>query len=140
MIAGTDRLSEIYEQNSSHPPSGESSARQTPQPAPQSHNKEVQAAFAKQVMQAINTDNESVHIDEPSNHQEPAGDHIEQLTYPPPLQQAVQSSNTRLDNIVQSSNLKVSGLCCLGNMFDGPFIIIQLSCLKIQFRIFQSKL
>ncbi|XP_018568899.1 eukaryotic translation initiation factor 4 gamma 1 isoform X2 [Anoplophora glabripennis] len=104
---GTDRLNEIYEQSSSHPPSGESSARQTPQPTPQSHNKEVQAAFAKQVMQAINTDNESVHIDELSNHQEPAGDHIEQLTYQPPLQQAVQSSNARLDNIVQTSNLKV---------------------------------
>lgn len=111
LTAGTDRLNEIYEQSSSHPPSGESSARQTPQPTPQSHNKEVQAAFAKQVMQAINTDNESVHIDDQSNHQEPAEDHIEQLTYPPPLQQqAVQTSNARLDNIVQSSNLKVSDL------------------------------
>ncbi|KAJ8913562.1 hypothetical protein NQ315_017113 [Exocentrus adspersus] len=106
---GTDRLIEMFEQSGSHPPSGESSARQTPQPMPQSHNKEVQAAFAKQVMQAINTDNESANMEETNHHhhQEPTGDHIEQPTYPIPLQQAVQNPNTRLDNIVQSSNLKV---------------------------------
>lgn len=40
--------------------SGESSARQTPQPAPPNpHNKEVQAAFAKQVAQAISNDENS---------------------------------------------------------------------------------
>lgn len=40
----------MFEENS-HPPSGESSARQTPQPAAYNHNKEVQATFAKQVLQ-----------------------------------------------------------------------------------------
>ncbi|CAH1141154.1 unnamed protein product [Phyllotreta striolata] len=57
---GADRLQELFEDNS-HPPSGESSARQTPQPsaATQSHNKEVQATFAKQVLQALNKDTTS---------------------------------------------------------------------------------
>lgn len=44
----------MYEDNS-HPPSGESSARQTPQPLPPS-NKEVQATFAKQVVQSLTED------------------------------------------------------------------------------------
>lgn len=43
------------EENDTHPGSGESSARQTPQPT--SHNKDIQATFAKQVAQAISSDN-----------------------------------------------------------------------------------
>lgn len=39
---GEDKLDEIFEsENASHPASGESSARQTPQPAPPNPNKEV---------------------------------------------------------------------------------------------------
>lgn len=48
---GLDRLDEVLRENS-HPTSGESSARQTPQPSvTQNQVKEIQATFAKKVMQ-----------------------------------------------------------------------------------------
>lgn len=53
---GEDRLNEMYEE-SSHNQSGESSARQTPQPSPHNNNsKEVQATFVKQVYQSMAND------------------------------------------------------------------------------------
>lgn len=59
-------LEEVLGENS-HPPSGESSARQTPQPssaatASQNQVKEVQATFAKQVMQVSYIKIVSVHF------------------------------------------------------------------------------
>ncbi|XP_049821977.1 eukaryotic translation initiation factor 4 gamma 3 isoform X3 [Aethina tumida] len=56
---GKDRLTELFDE-SSHPASGESSARQTPQPTPQQQQqsaaaaKEVQSTFARLVAQSIN--------------------------------------------------------------------------------------
>lgn len=105
-----DKLDEVFEQSSnSHPPSGESSARQTPQPAAvHNSNKEVQATFAKQVYQAINND-ESSSIEEHEMHTAAPPvvlDHIEAVSphqSAPPL-----PPTSRFDHIVQSSNLKVS--------------------------------
>ncbi|KAF2880178.1 hypothetical protein ILUMI_25979 [Ignelater luminosus] len=59
---GKDKLSEMdeQEQDDSHPPFGESSARQTPQPPLPNPNKEVQAAFVKQIMNA-NENNRKVY-------------------------------------------------------------------------------
>ncbi|XP_076271494.1 eukaryotic translation initiation factor 4 gamma 1-like isoform X2 [Rhynchophorus ferrugineus] len=53
---GEDKLNEIFDEHNSHPHSAESSARQTPQPAPPNNNKEVQAMFADQVARAISND------------------------------------------------------------------------------------
>ncbi|CAH1183097.1 unnamed protein product [Phaedon cochleariae] len=83
---GADRLQEIFE-DSSHPPSGDSSARQTPQPpsaAQNSHNKEVQATFAKQVMQAL----EERPQDPPPHDQQQQQHHHPQA--PPPSEVAQQ--------------------------------------------------
>lgn len=100
VFLGQDRLADIFD-DSSHPPSGESSARQTPQPPPPNTSKEVQATFAKQVAQAIGND-ESVNIE---HHHPPVVDHIEHPVYQHNSPQAVNSS---YDNIVQSSKLQVS--------------------------------
>lgn len=85
--------------DSSHPPSGESSARQTPQPSVPNTNKEVQVAFAKQVAQAINSDGT---IDmEPRN--SPV-DNVDHSIY----QHSSQAVNNRFESIVQSSKLQVT--------------------------------
>lgn len=93
----------MYEDNS-HPASGESSARQTPQPAPPAINKEVQAAFAKQVAQAAMASDDV--DDQPPHHVPPVApvvvDHMDHpVVYP-------QAVNSRYDNLVQSSKLQVS--------------------------------
>ncbi|XP_044267927.1 eukaryotic translation initiation factor 4 gamma 1-like isoform X4 [Tribolium madens] len=91
---GVDRLDEVYEQNNSHPPSGESSARQTPQPV-NNVNKEIQATFAKQVLQVANS--------EPSlDDQEIHSSSLDHETLYPGTGQT-----SKLDHLVQSSNLKV---------------------------------
>lgn len=91
-------------EDSSHPASGESSARQTPQPAAPSTNKEVQAAFAKQVAQAINSD-ETI-VMEP--HNSPV-DNVDHSIY----QHSSQAVNNRFENIVQSSKLQVMSIIYL---------------------------
>jgi hypothetical protein len=96
---GADRLDEVYEQqNNSHPPSGESSARQTPQPV-NNVNKEIQAAFAKQVLQVATNETS---VDDPEIHSGSL-DH-ETLYHHSNSQAAGQPS--KLDHLVQSSNLK----------------------------------
>jgi hypothetical protein len=93
-------LDEVYEQqNNSHPPSGESSARQTPQPV-NNVNKEIQAAFAKQVLQVATNETS---VDDPEIHSGSL-DH-ETLYHHSNSQAAGQPS--KLDHLVQSSNLKV---------------------------------
>ncbi|XP_056649007.1 eukaryotic translation initiation factor 4 gamma 1-like isoform X1 [Diorhabda sublineata] len=68
-VTGADRLQEMYEENP-HPPSGDTSARQTPQPANnQSHTKEVQATFAKLVIEAIEKDTRVENQPPPPVHQ-----------------------------------------------------------------------
>ncbi|CAG9854372.1 unnamed protein product [Phyllotreta striolata] len=81
---GADHLLELFEDNS-HPSSGESSARQTPQPsaATQSHNKEVQAKFAKQVLQALNKDTTSVD-QQPQQQQQQQQQHHHSFVPPAP--------------------------------------------------------
>lgn len=87
-------------EDSSHPPSGDSSARQTPQPSVPSTNKEVQATFAKQVAQAIHNDDDTIDM-EPNN--SPV-DNVDSSVY----QHSSQAVNNRFENIVQSSKLQVS--------------------------------
>lgn len=93
---GADRLDEVFEQSNSHPPSGESSARQTPQPSINNVNKEkeIQATFAKQVLQVANSESSIEDQDIPSG----SLDH-ETLYHP--------AGQTSKIDIVQSSNLKV---------------------------------
>nr|CAH7761946.1 unnamed protein product [Callosobruchus chinensis] len=96
---GADRLDEIFVENS-HSTSGDSSARQTPQPNP-SHSKEVQATFAKQVMQAISKDLEATHINDDQHH------HPEEQIDPNQgyhIQHGVPCP--KVDPIVQSSKLQ----------------------------------
>ncbi|KAL3283566.1 hypothetical protein HHI36_006705 [Cryptolaemus montrouzieri] len=107
---GANISDEIFDHDSSHPPSGESSARQTPQPAPHNPNKEVQAAFAKQVAQSLHVTEVGASASASSTSYEEdrhssTGDHMEppQAFHPPP-QQAVHT-NAKYD-IVQTSNLK----------------------------------
>lgn len=97
-VTGVDKLNEIYDQpEDSHPASGESSARQTPQPPVP--NKEVQAVFAKQVAQVISKDEASVEeLDQP-----PVIDQMGHPIYPPPPQ----AVNPRFDSLVQTSKLQV---------------------------------
>ncbi|XP_063903269.1 eukaryotic translation initiation factor 4 gamma 1-like isoform X2 [Zophobas morio] len=94
---GVDRLDEVYEQNNSHPPSGESSARQTPQPV-NNANKEIQITFAKQVLQAANNETS---LEDQEIHSSSL-DH--EALYHPSSQATGQTS--KLDHLVQSSNLK----------------------------------
>lgn len=99
---GQDRLNEVYEDNS-HPASGESSARQTPQPPPQPNtSKEVQATFAKQVAQAICGD-ESETIEH--HHHPPMVEQIEQ--HPVYQHNSPQAVNNSYESIVQFSKLQV---------------------------------
>ncbi|KAK9888566.1 hypothetical protein WA026_000810 [Henosepilachna vigintioctopunctata] len=102
-ITGANKLDEMFEQNNSQPPSGESSARQTPQPAPHNPNKEVQATFAKQVAQVLsNEEPPSYDVDRHSSNV----DHVEPApVFHPPPQQAV-PNNTKYEHLVQTSTLK----------------------------------
>ncbi|XP_060516621.1 eukaryotic translation initiation factor 4 gamma 1 isoform X2 [Cylas formicarius] len=95
---GEDKMNEIFDDNS-HPPSGESSARQTPQPS--RPKKEVQAEFAKQVAQAISADQHQMAPDEPIL-QDPS--YLEQ--YPPPPQPTQVLQNQKYDT--NSSNLHIN--------------------------------
>lgn len=130
VLLGQDALADMYE-DSSHPPSGESSARQTPQPPPPP-NKEVQATFAKQVAQAISNDDNASSVDtiehhHPHHHVLPASqtaivDHMEPqhptavppIAGVPPLiggyipHTPSQAVNSNYENLVQSSKLQVS--------------------------------
>lgn len=89
------------EQDDSHPPSGESSARQTPQPPLPNPNKEVQAAFAKQVAQAIGKDEVSTaeELEQPAV--------LEHMGHPIYQQQAPPPQAVHQFDIVQSSKLQV---------------------------------
>lgn len=80
-------------QDESHPNSSEASARQTPQP--NSHNKEIQATFAKKVAQAIINDSLQSEEMEQVNHDV----HMEQVYYP--------AHNNRIEHIAQNSKLQV---------------------------------
>ncbi|XP_072375280.1 eukaryotic translation initiation factor 4 gamma 3-like isoform X1 [Diabrotica undecimpunctata] len=125
---GADRLLEMFEDNNSHPPSGESSARQTPQPsagAVSSHTKEVQATFAKQVLQAINDptpEHQTHHHHHPPPHQQ-EDHHVElqlegqptnhilmeyDCAVPPRHdgQQIQQPHQLKMEHVVQSSKLQ----------------------------------
>ncbi|CAH1972490.1 unnamed protein product [Acanthoscelides obtectus] len=97
---GVDRLDEIFVENS-HSTSGDSSARQTPQPNP-SHNKEVQATFAKQVMQAISKDKEGTHLNDDQHH------HAEEPVDPNQVYHMGPHGVpcTKVDPIVQTSKLQ----------------------------------
>ncbi|KAG5882340.1 hypothetical protein JTB14_037625 [Gonioctena quinquepunctata] len=102
---GGDVLQDMFE-DSSHPPSGESSARQTPQPPSHNHNKEVQATFAKQVMQAINNDEEPPHIEDSDINLDLDGNHLDQPLYVAPSPQVGQMPKYDHATIVQSSKLQ----------------------------------
>lgn len=99
IFLGKDKLNELYNEDDSHPPSGESSARATPQPI----CKEMQNVFVKQVVHANNTNNDE-NLDDMTDHSHT--DHIESHIYH--NAQAVQNSN-RLD-LAQSSKLQVINL------------------------------
>ncbi|KRT79503.1 hypothetical protein AMK59_6387, partial [Oryctes borbonicus] len=102
--SGKDKLDEIFVCDDSHPASGESSARQTPQP-PYIPNKEIQNAFNKQVNMVINQEK----MEEMEQSSSPSLDqHMDtQSVYQslPPNTQAVHISN-RID-FVQPSKLQV---------------------------------
>ncbi|XP_025830115.1 eukaryotic translation initiation factor 4 gamma 3 isoform X2 [Agrilus planipennis] len=88
---GKDKLKEMFEQqeqDESHPASGESSARQTPQPSVPNPSKEVQATFAKQVAQAIGNDETTTAVHHHSHLE--TSDHLYSHSHhpqPPPQQQ-----------------------------------------------------
>lgn len=97
-----------------NPTSGESSARQTPQPAPHNSVKEVQATFAKQVAQAINKDSAAAEeevVHDPHHGMDPAV-LTQRAQIPPPQQQPApfhqipQNVHNRND-IAKSSKLQV---------------------------------
>ncbi|GJQ70481.1 putative RNA binding protein [Trypoxylus dichotomus] len=102
--SGKDKLDEIFVENDSHPASGESSARQTPQP-PYMPNKEIQNAFNKQVTMVINQEK----MDEMEQSPSPSLEqHIDtQPVYQslPPNSQAVHISNR--NDLVHSSKLQL---------------------------------
>lgn len=99
MIIGVDRLDEVYEQqNSSHPPSGESSARQTPQPSINNANKDIAVAFAKQVAKVAASNDNSI------DDQEILPGALDHETLYHQNSAAIPS---HIEHIVQSSNLKV---------------------------------
>ncbi|XP_066251122.1 eukaryotic translation initiation factor 4 gamma 3-like isoform X2 [Euwallacea similis] len=88
---GQDRLDEIFDpENASHPPTGESSARQTPQPP---NDKEIQAAFAKQVAQAISEDKHNTNVEQPPSLHAPSP--TEQ--FPSPLVSTQPLNTSRFD-------------------------------------------
>ncbi|KAF5303054.1 hypothetical protein FQR65_LT08383 [Abscondita terminalis] len=99
---GKDKLKELYDQESeeslSHPPSGESSARETPQPPITNPSKEVQATFAKQVAQAINKEVSIVEEIE-----QPIIDHIGM-----PMYSSSQNVQQSYDRLAQSSKLQAA--------------------------------
>lgn len=100
MFLGVDRLDEVFEQqNSSHPPSGESSARQTPQPSINNANKDIAVAFAKQVAKVAASNDNSIDDQEllPGAIDHETLYHHQNSTIIP----------SHIDHIVQSSNLKV---------------------------------
>lgn len=96
----------MYE-DKSHPPSGDSSARQTPQPPHVAQNKEVAATFAKQVAQAISGEENLIESDHLHHHAHHVPmevmDHAAVYLHP----SSNQAVNSRYD-IVQSSKLQVS--------------------------------
>ncbi|XP_019761399.2 eukaryotic translation initiation factor 4 gamma 3 isoform X1 [Dendroctonus ponderosae] len=109
---GQDRLDEIFE-NASHPASEDSSARQTPQPAPVlNHHKEIQAAFAKQVAQAIDADgpprasvDTPIALETPTVIQEPPSEQFNPQPVVAPSMFGIKlSATTKFD--VESSNLQ----------------------------------
>ncbi|KAK5645721.1 hypothetical protein RI129_004185 [Pyrocoelia pectoralis] len=104
-VSGKDKLSELYEEQSeeslSHPPSGESSARETPQPPITSNCKEIQAVFAKKVAQAISKD--EAPIGEELDQQQII-EHVSFATYPQPSS----IHFPKYDTIVQSSKLQAA--------------------------------
>lgn len=122
---GRDQLDEIYACNDSHPPSGESSARQTPQPQ-YIPNKEVQNTFNKQVNMVINQDKmDEVEQSSPPSHDQ----HIDtQSLYQtlPPTPQAVHISN-RIE-LVQSSKLQVKFDTFKINAYSIIFFVLR--CLR----------
>lgn len=101
------------DQDDSHPASGESSARQTPQPSLPNTNKEVQATFAKQVAAlAIDKDEIPIADEAPALEPPPVLDHHlghhPVYSMPPPQQPAQPVLHQRLDTVVQTSKLQVT--------------------------------
>ena len=94
-VTGKDKLSEMYDQDDSHPPSEESSARQTPQPVYNS-NKDVQNMCNKSI--ALLAGQEKF---EELEHQ-----HLPILDQHIDPQSSYQNSASRID--IQNSKLQVS--------------------------------
>uniref|UniRef100_A0A1Y1NIM6 MI domain-containing protein n=2 Tax=Photinus pyralis TaxID=7054 RepID=A0A1Y1NIM6_PHOPY len=103
-ITGKDKLNELYEEqleeSLSLPPSGESSARETPQPPTTSNSKEIQATFAKKVAQAISKD-EAPGVEEVDQSQIIEHVGFGMYAQPPPMHQ-------KYETIVQSSKLQAA--------------------------------
>lgn len=105
-------LDEIYNPDNSHPPSGESSARQTPQPAPLQgapipNNEVVYPIYSK----PLRIRPELIEYMERMSSTEPATEGPEDFhpMYPDAQQQPPTShSNANYDQLAQTSTLKVS--------------------------------
>lgn len=99
------------DQDDSHPASGESSARQTPQPSLPNANKELQATFAKQVAALAIGKDEIPIADEAPTLEPPVLDHHlghhQVYSIPPPQQPSQPVLHQRLDTVVQTSKLQV---------------------------------
>ncbi|XP_044751376.1 eukaryotic translation initiation factor 4 gamma 3-like isoform X2 [Coccinella septempunctata] len=106
---GRDQLDEMFQQDNSHPPSGESSARQTPQPPTHNQHKDMMSSlppFNKPVS-CLTNEGELITVEfEVVTASSEGAEEFHDLYSLMPQQPPSSRSNAKFDYIAQTSNLK----------------------------------